>query len=189
MQAIGEISTFFGKTVPKIMRVFSIAKGKRKQRKDEKRALHELPDKLAQLDRIYTFLDTVEQHYSADNISKRNEWMNWVNSRAEVYDAAVGELTSMKSALDANNTLTLNMYITIYRNMILEFASKVANEDTLISREEFNRIFTVHEDYEEELKKHGMKNGQVDIAYTVIQDAYKERLADHRFLEDIRGYK
>ena len=189
MQVIGEISNFFGKTVPGIMRVCSVAKEKRKQRKDEKNALHELPDKLEQLDRIYAFLDTVEQHYSADNISKRNEWMDWVNSRAVVYDAAVGELTSMKNALEANNTLTLNMYITIYRNMILEFASKVANEDVLISREEFNRIFTVYEDYEEELKKHDMTNGQVDIAYAVIKDAYKERLADHKFLEDIRGYK
>lgn len=189
MQIIGEISEFTGKTVPTIMKVFKLIREGRRQRKIERNALHELPDKLSQLDRIYSFLDTVEKHYSADNISKRNEWMDWVNTRAEVYDAAVGELTSLKNVLEANNALTLNMYITIYRNMILEFASKVANEDVLISREEFNRIFTVYEDYEEELKKHDMTNGQVDIAYAVIKDAYKERLADQKFLEDVRGYK
>ena len=33
-----------------------------------------------------------------------------------------------------------------------------------------------------------MTNGEVDIAYGVIQDAYKERLRDHTFLEDVRGY-
>ena len=33
-----------------------------------------------------------------------------------------------------------------------------------------------------------MTNGEVDIAYRVIQESYKERLQDHTFLEDVRGY-
>ena len=130
----------------------------------------------------------MNQHYSEDNIAKRNEWMEWVNSRARIYDQSIAELTEMKQSIADNNKLTLDLYININRNRIIDFASKVANENILISKEEFNRIFKIYQDYEAILEQHHMTNGEVDIAYRIIQESYKERLQDHTFLEDVRGY-
>ena len=82
----------------------------------------------------------------------------------------------------------MDLYININRHRILDFASKVANKECLISQEEFNRIFKVYRDYEAVLEKHHMTNGEVDIAHRIIVEAYEERLRDHTFLEDVRGY-
>jgi hypothetical protein len=178
MQVVGEILEFKGKVVPegiKIRKYFSRKKNERKQ-------------EIETLQQVQALLNEVNQHYSQDNITKRNEWMNWVNSRAAVYDASVTELTELKEALAANNELTLDLYINVNRNRIIDFASKIINENTIVSREEFTRIFKVYNDYESILKKHNRTNGEVDIAYQIIIESYEEHMKHHTFLEDVRGY-
>lgn len=177
-QVIGEILEFTGKVVPeyiKIRKYFA-------RKKQEKLQYHETLKKVQEL------LDDVNEHYSCDNITKRNEWMEWVNNRAIVYDEAVLELTSLKDALFANNELTLDLYININRNRIIDFASKIANEDVVVSREEFNRIFKIYNEYEDILHKHNKTNGEVDIAIRIIKESYGNHMKHHSFIEDIRGY-
>ena len=38
------------------------------------------------------------------------------------------------------------------------------------------------------IKKEGLTNGEVDVAYHIIVEAYEERLSNHSFLEDERGW-
>lgn len=178
LQIVGEILEIKGKMVPEFVKVRKFFQRKNKEKRDT-------AETLAQ---VKTLLNEVNQHYSADNITKRNEWMKWVNERAKVYDASVVELTDLKEHLAANNELTLDLYININRNRIIDFASKIANENTIVAREEFNRIFKVYSDYESILEKYGKTNGEVDIAYRVITDSYQEHMKNHTFLEDVRGY-
>lgn len=178
MQIIGEILEFKGKIVPEYVKV-----RKYFARKNQERT--QINDTLQQ---VQVLLNDVNQHYSADNITKRNAWMQWVNDRAIVYDASVAELTALKDALKANNELTLDLYININRNRIIDFASRIANDDVIVSREEFNRIFKTYEEYEEVLEKHNKTNGEVDIAITIIKDSYTTHLKNHSFIEDMRGY-
>lgn len=178
MQVIGELLEFKGKIVPEFVKVRKYFKRKKQEKK-------QVVDTLKQ---VQTLLNDVNQHYSEDNIAKRNAWMGWVNDRAQVYDAAVTELTELKDALAANNELTLDLYIDLNRHRIIDFASKIANENVIVAREEFNRIFKVHEQYEQILKKYGKTNGEVDIAYRVIIESYEDHMKNHTFLEDIRGY-
>ena len=178
LNIIGELVEKTGKIVPEFMKVRKFFTRKKEEKKRQKQLLVN----------VETLLNDVNQHYSEDNIAKRNEWMEWVNSRARIYDQSIAELTEMKQSIADNNKLTLDLYININRNRIIDFASKVANENVLISKEEFNRIFKIYQDYEAVLKQHHMTNGEVDIAYRVIQESYKERLQDHTFLEDVRGY-
>ncbi len=178
MQVIGELLEFKGKIVPEFVKVRKYFKRKKQEKK-------QVVDTLKQ---VQTLLNDVNQHYSEDNITKRNAWMGWVNARAQVYDAAVTELTELKDALAANNELTLDLYIDLNRHRIIDFASKIANENVIVAREEFNRIFKVHEQYEKILKKYGKTNGEVDIAYRVIIESYEDHMKNHTFLEDIRGY-
>lgn len=178
LNIIGELIEKTGKIVPEFMKVRKFFARKKEEKKRQKQLLVN----------VETLLNDVNQHYSEDNIAKRNEWMEWVNSRARIYDQSIAELTEMKQSIADNNKLTLDLYININRNRIIDFASKVANENVLISKEEFNRIFKIYQDYEAILEQHHMTNGEVDIAYRIIQESYKERLRDHTFLEDVRGY-
>lgn len=178
MQIIGEVTELFGKVVPEFLKIRKYFKRK----KDEKHKQKEL------LENVHKSLNEINSHYSADNITQRNEWMAWVNRRAEVYDSALHELTAMKDSLLSNNALTLDLYINFNRNRIIDFASKVANENVAVSREEFNRIFKVYNEYEEILQQHNKTNGEVDVAVRIIREAYENHMKNHTFIEDVRGY-
>jgi len=178
IQIVGELLELAGKAVPEFVKVRKYFTRKKKEKAEMRNTLQQ----------VKLLLNDVNQHYSEDNITKRNAWMQWVNDRAIVYDSSVVELTELKDALAANNALTLDLYININRNRIIDFASKIVNENIPVSREEFNRIFKTHREYEDVLAKHNKTNGEVDIAIRIIEESYAEHMKNHSFIEDIRGY-
>lgn len=178
MQIIGEFLEFKGKVVPECIKIRKFFARKNKENKQINETLQQVKE----------LLNDVNNHYSEDNISKRDKWMQWVNERAVVYDASVLELTALKDALASNNELTLDLYININRNRIIDFASKIVNEKVAVSREEFNRIFKIYNDYETILEKHKKTNGEVDIAIRIIEESYANHMKNHTFIEDVRGY-
>lgn len=177
-QVIGEFLELVGYVVPEFAKIRKYFARKRNEKAEYCKTLKQVKE----------LLNDVNQHYSADNITKRDEWMAWVNSRAIVYDEAVTELTSLKDTLKENNELTLDLYINVNRNRIIDFASKIANEDSVVSREEFNRIFKIYNEYEETLNKYNKTNGEVDVAIRIIKESYGHHMKNHSFIEDIRGY-
>lgn len=182
MQAIGEFLEFKGKVVPEF---FKIRKWFTRRKREKAEATQTLKD-------VQVLLNDVNGHYSADNIAKRDGWMQWVNNRAEVYDESIKQLrealTEVMQALKDNTKLTEEMFIQSSRDRIIDFATKTSNENVMVSREEFNRIFKVYAKYEKYLEEHKMTNGEVDINYQIIKESYEQRLRDHAFTEDIRGY-
>lgn len=182
MQAIGEFLEFKGKVVPEF---FKIRKWLTRRKREKAEAAQTLKD-------VQVLLNDVNGHYSVDNIAKRDGWMQWVNNRAEVYDESIKQLrealTEVVQALKDNTKLTEEMFIQSSRDRIIDFATKTSNENVMVSREEFNRIFKVYAKYEKYLKEHKMINGEVDINYQIIKESYEQRLRDHAFTEDIRGY-
>ena len=178
MQVIGELLEFKGKVVPEFVKI----------RKYFTRKRNEKAENIKVLKQVKTLLSDVNEHYSEDNITKRDAWMQWVNERARVYDAAIVELMSLKDTLASSNELVLDLYINVNRNRIIDFASKIANDNAPVSREEFNRIFKTHSEYEDVLAKHNKTNGEVDIAMRIIEDSYANHMKNHSFIEDIRGY-
>lgn len=182
MQAIGEFLEFKGKVVPEF---FKIRKWFTRRKREKAEATQTLKD-------VQVLLNDVNGHYSADNIAKRDGWMKLVNDRAEVYDESIKQLrealTEVMQALKDNTKLTEEMFIQSSRDRIIDFATKTSNENVMVSREEFNRIFKVYAKYEKYLEEHKMTNGEVDINYQIIKESYEQRLRDHAFTEDIRGY-
>lgn len=182
MQAIGEFLEFKGKVVPEF---FKIRKWLTRRKREKAEATQTLKD-------VQVLLNDVNGHYSADNIAKRDGWMKWVNDRAEVYDESIKQLrealTEVMQALKDNTKLTEEMFIQSSRDRIIDFATKTSNENVMVSREEFNRIFKVYAKYEKYLEEHKITNGEVDINYQIIKESYEQRLRDHAFTEDIRGY-
>lgn len=178
MQIIGELVELSGKVVPEFFKIRKYFARKKEEKKETAETLKE----------VRQLLQDVNKHYNNDNITQRNDWMSWVNDRATVYDSSVAELTELKESLRANNELTLDLYINVNRNRIIDFAGKVVNENVAVSREEFNRIFRVYNEYEEILERHNKTNGEVDVAIRIIREAYETHMRNHTFIEDIRGY-
>ena len=178
IQIVGELLEFKGKVVPEFVKIRKYFTRKKNEKIEMKNTLQQ----------VQTLLNDVNQHYSADNITKRDKWMQWVNERAQVYDSSVVELTSLKDALASTNELVLDLYINSNRNRIIDFASKIVKEDAPVSREEFNRIFKTYNEYEEILEKYDKTNGEVDIAIRIIEESYANHMKHHSFIEDIRGY-
>lgn len=178
MQIIGELLELKGKMVPefvKIRKYFS-------RKKQERKTLQQLPDTLAN---VQTLLNDVKSHYDADNIAKRDKWMDWVNHQAKVYDTCIADL---EKKMDKNNEITLSLFVDSKRNTIIDFASKVVNESYPATREQFNRVLKIYEEYEDIIEEHGLTNGEVDIAIRLIKESYEKHMMNHTFIEDIRGY-
>lgn len=178
IQVIGELLEFKGKVVPefaKIRKVFA-------RRKKERILLQKMEKTI---DQVQLTLDDLNQHYSTDNIRMRDEWMRLVNSKLEQYDKSISEL-GVK--LDKNNSDTLSILIDSKRSAIINFASLVIDESKPVTREQFNRIFKVYQEYESIIESNGMTNGEVDIALSIIKESYENHMRNHTFVEDARGY-
>lgn len=183
LNVIGEILEFKGKIVPEFMKIRKYFSGKKNERNETAQTLKA----------VKTLLRDVNAHYSEDNIAKRNSWMQWVNDRADVYDKSIDKLSEtlsdVASALKDNAKMTEEIFVQSSRDRIIDFAAKVVDDNTIVSREEFNRIFKVYDRYEEFLKERGLTNGEIDIAIQVIKESYEHHMKEHTFLEDIREFK
>lgn len=178
MQLVGEILEFKGKVVPEFIKVRKVFARRKKER-----MLMQKMEKT--LDQVQVTMDELNKHYSTDNIKMRDEWIKTVNSKLDQYDASMAELDRK---LDKNNSDTLSILIDSKRNPIISFASLVIDESKPVTKEQFNRIFKLYEEYESIIKANGMTNGEVDIAIRIIREAYESHLRNQSFIEDIRGY-
>ena len=158
MQLVGEILEFKGKVVPEFVKVRKVFARRKKER-----VLMQKMEKT--LDQVQTTMDELNKHYSTDNIKMRDEWIKTVNSKLDQYDASMAELDRK---LDKNNSDTLSILIDSKRNSIISFASLVIDESKPVTKEQFNRIFKLYEEYESIIKANGMTNGEVDIAIRII---------------------
>lgn len=179
LQLIGEYLEAIGKVVPTILKVRKIFIEKKRKSRETEQTLIE----------VKSLLKEVNGHYDPASIAKRDAWMAWVNARAEVYDDTIikykDAIDTLTAALDNNTEMTQKMFVENSRDRIIDFASKVSNPVCYVSREEFNRIFKVYEKYEQFLQEHDMTNGEVELNYQIIQEAYKHFCAEHKFTEEM----
>lgn len=198
LQVIGELLEFKGKIVPEFMKIRKYFARKKKEREsiaqmlDFMEKFQNIPETL---ERVETLLNDVEQHYSIDNITKRDNWMKlvdskmeWVNNKAVEYDNYGAGLAKLEKKMDKNTSITLSLLIDNKRNTIINFASRVIDENSSVTREQFKRIFKIYEEYEEIIEENELTNGEVDIAIRIIRESYERHMRNHSFVEDVRGY-
>lgn len=172
MQVIGETLEFRGKLVPEVFKIRKYFARKKRERE----IIASLPETF---DSFRGFCETVNQHYSDDNITKRNAWMQKVNDSLDNDSNSINELSEYVKELYVDNK----------RNMIIDFASNVVDSGKHFTREQFNRIFKVYKEYEEFINKHDMTNGEIDVAIRIIKEAYEKRMREHTFIEEMEGYE
>ena len=192
---IGEILEFKGKVVPEFIKIRKYFKRKKKERI----ALSKMTDVLEghqqieqTLNNVERLLSDIDKHYSKDNIAMRDGWMKEVNEHIVESEARRKEQDSLmrelNEKLDKNNAVTLSILIENKRNSIIDFASKVIDESYPVTKEQYNRIFKIYEEYEDIIKENELTNGEVDIAIRIIRESYEKHLKNHTFIEDVRGY-
>ena len=178
LQLIGEFLNFKGKAVPEIMSIRKYFARKKYERK----VIRELPDTIQDLKNI---VNNIDKHYSADNISMRDKWIDNVNKKLNMEDKLVRDLNKK---LDEANKDIVSILVDNKRNTIIDFASRVSNSSVLVTKEQFNRVFKIYKEYEDLISNNGLINGEVDIAYRIIVESYEEHLSNHTFIEDTRGW-
>lgn len=182
LQLVGELLEFFGKVAPGFMKLRKRAKEKREKERKRDELLAAAAEALEKNNKK---LDEFTALYNDDNIEKRNGWMNSVNNRiSENRD----DIHTLAEKLEKIYDISMKDHVEALRSVILGFANRVSDKNSVPTHEEFRRAFAAHEDYEKFLKDNGLTNGQVDVAYRVISEDYADRLRNHEFLEDIRGY-
>lgn len=194
-QVVGELMELKGLIAPEFLKVRKLIVRRRKEKENLQKVtellpfLQEVPETLENVKQV---LISVDAHYSKDNITMRDNWMANVNRRLDEADEArEGDsrfIRSIAEKLDKNNEDTLSLLIESKRNTIINFADLVIDDSKPVTREQFNRVFRIHTEYEEIIAKSGRTNGEVDIAIRIIQEAYENHMRKHSFVEDIRGY-
>lgn len=179
LQIIGEILELKGKVVPEFLKIRKYFLRKRKERE----IIAEMPDTLREVQKL---LSDVRKHYDADNIRLRDQWIDSVNKHFKSNDDLIREL---EKKLDKNNADTLSLLIDSKRNFIIDFASRVIDDNYPATREQFKRVFKIHEEYELLISDNGLTNGEVDIAHRIISESYEKRMRNHTFVEELRGYE
>lgn len=178
LQLIGEFLNFKGKAVPEIMSIRKYFARK----KSERKIIKELPDTIQDLKNI---VNNINKHYSSNNISMRDKWIDSVNKKFNMEDKLVRDLYKK---IDEANKDIVSILVDNKRDTIIDFASRVSNSGVLVTKEQFNRIFKLYKEYEDLVSKNGITNGEVDIAYRIIVESYEEHLSNHTFIEDTRGW-
>lgn len=178
MNIVGELLEFKGKVVPECMKIRKYFARK----KQERETLAAIP---GMMENVNTLLNDVNQHYSDDNITKRNKWIDAVNCRLDNHESIVKEINNK---LDKNSSDIIDLLLDNKRETIISFAEKVADSSYPATREQFTRILKIYSEYEKIIEERGLTNGEIDVAHKIINEAYQERLKAHTFIEDIRWH-
>lgn len=182
LQLVGELLEFCGKVAPGFMKLRKKAKEKLEKERKRDELLTAATEALKKANQK---LDEFTALYDNDNLNKRNIWMRAVDTGISENK---NDIHSLAEKMEKIYDISMKDHIEALRSVILNFANRVSDKNGILTHEEFRRAFAAYEDYEAFLKEHGLTNGQVDVAYRVISEDYADRLRNHEFLEDIRGY-
>lgn len=178
IQVVGEILEFKGKVVPEFVKIRKYFSRKRRERQMAE-------DVFSSINDMKKYMEEISKHYSPERIKYRDEWIDSVNKRLAQSDAMTQELNKK---LDRNNRDTLSLLVDSKRNALINFASRVVDEDAPATREQFNRAFKLYDEYEKLITENGLTNGEVDIAHRIIEDSYEAHMRNNSFIEDVKGY-
>lgn len=186
LQVIGELLEFKGKAVPEILKVRKYFARK----KAERELIQSLPNLVKEMKKEMKAMgekfDSFTEHYSADNIHKRDDWIEKVNDHLK---DSCGKFEGIEAKVEKNSVNTTKLLINTDRKEIIDFAIYVADESHPVTREQFNRIFKLYNEYEDIIAENGLTNGEVDISYGIIKEAYERHIKEHNFIEDINNYQ
>lgn len=123
------------------------------------------------LEKTTVLLQSVDNHYSHDNITMRDNWMQGVNNNIDEIHQWMQE---MKAKLDKNSEDTLAIRIDNMRTVIIDFASFASDANHPVTKEQFKRIFKLHTD--------------IALAYLGITTPEEIEYEGETYVKGVNGY-
>lgn len=171
MQIIGEILEFFGKVSPEFLKIRKYFARKKREKEDTAKTLAE----------VKQLLGDVNSHYSKDNITKRNDWMNEVDKSVRDNDKLIQALDGkIDKLLETNKNLTEEM-IQVKSNVLENEADRLRSElfdcgnrcrrNIRLHPEEMEHIRVVFNKYSKVLHQ----NGPGEAEFNFITDYYNHQ--------------
>lgn len=170
-QIIGEISELLGKTVPEILKIRKYFKRKKQEKEDTAKTLAE----------VKQLLGDVNSHYSKDNITKRNNWMNEVDKSVRDNDKLIQALDGKIDKLLENNENLNEQLIQVKSNVLENEADRLRAElfdcgnrcrrNIRLHPEEMEHIRTTFRKYSKVLHQ----NGPGEAEFNFILDYYNHQ--------------
>ena len=178
MQIIGEIIEFFGKVSPEFLKIRKYFARKKKEKEETAKTLEEAAKTLKEVKKR---LDEVNSHYDKDNITKRNDWMNGVNSNIANNDKLIHSLdTKIDKLLDANTNLQTQLN-KVEDNVLTNEADRLRSElfdcgnrcrrSIRLHPEEMDHVRAVFDKYSNVLHQ----NGPGEAEFKFITDYYNHQ--------------
>ena len=178
MQIIGEIIEFFGKVSPEFLKIRKYFARKKKEKEETAKTLEEAAKTLKEVKKR---LDEVNAHYDKDNITKRNDWMNGVNSNIANNDKLIHSLdTKIDKLLDANINLQTQLN-KVEDNVLTNEADRLRSElfdcgnrcrrNIRLHPEEMDHVRAVFDKYSNVLHQ----NGPGEAEFKFITDYYNHQ--------------
>lgn len=170
-QIIGEVSELLGKTVPEILKIRKIFVRKKREKEDTAKTLAE----------VKQLLGDVNSHYSKDNITKRNDWMNEVDKSVRDNDKLIQALDGkIDKLLETNENLKEEM-VQVKSNVLENEADRLRSElfdcgnrcrrNIRLHPEEMEHIRVVFNKYSKVLHQ----NGPGETEFNFITDYYNHQ--------------
>ena len=134
--------------------------------------------------------DNVHVIHNPNQLSEiQKKSLDWIEKVNDHLKDSCGKFEGIEAKVEKNSVNTTKLLINTDRKEIIDFAIYVADESHPVTREQFNRIFKLYNEYEDIIAENGLTNGEVDISYGIIKEAYERHIKEHNFIEDINNYQ
>ena len=177
-QIIGEVSELLGKTVPEILKIRKYFARKKQEKKEAEEKAKETMKTLAEVKQL---LSDVNSHYSKDNITKRNNWMNEVDKSVRDNDKLIKALDGKIDKLLETNENLKDQLIQVRGNVLENEADRLRSElfdcgnrcrrHIRLHPEEMEHIRVVFNKYSKVLHQ----NGPGEAEFKFITDYYNRQ--------------
>jgi predicted nucleic acid-binding Zn-ribbon protein len=171
LQIIGEVVEVFGKVVPEFFKVRKYFSRRKTEKEETKQMIKECKE----------LLSDFNSHYDDDNITKRNKWMDKVNSSVKNNDQFIQKLDSKIDKLLEDNENLKTQLNQVKSNVLENEADRLRSElfdcgnrcrrNIRLHPEEMEHIRAVFNKYSKVLHQ----NGSGEAEFKFITDYYNHQ--------------
>jgi hypothetical protein len=171
LQIIGEIVEVSGKVVPEFLKVRKYFSRRKREKEENQKMLKECK----------ALLSEFNSHYDDDNITKRNIWMNKVDTSVKNNDQFIQKLDGKIDKLLEDNENLKNQLDQVKSNVLENEADRLRSElfdcgnrcrrNIRLHPEEMDHIRDVYHKYSDVLKQ----NGPGEKEFNFITDYYNKQ--------------
>lgn len=104
--------------------------------------------------------------------------LNWIGKRMNK-DMEI-KITNLETRVETVQIDLQEHKVESWRRDILDFANSIMLGKSR-TKEDFDNIISLHDKYENYIEEHGLENGQINLAFNYISNAYQECMKNNSF--------